>query len=232
MIDYRYAYFIGSLITVVIWIYLFIRGKHLRKEMLILSFATMILAPTNILYYGHYWRPEFIFNLYNFGIESIIVCFTYGGICGVIYESIFNKTGYKKRGLNLHISKIQLFLSGLAGIIVMLLLEIFTPLNIIYTSSTALLIVSVFFILFRKDLLISSLLTGGISLILSLIVYWILLIPFPEFIDRVWIPETISNIRILLIPIEEYFFHFALGMCLGAMYEVAYGESDRKRRKK
>ena len=229
--DYKYAYLVGSLITLVIWFILFINRKDLRREMLVLSFATMLLAPSNILYYGEYWRPLFVLNIFNFGIESIIVCFAYGGICGVSYEYLFRKTGYRLRSVNLQISRLQLILSIFSGMVVFLGLEIFTQINTIYTSSIALFIIGLLFILFRKDLLFPSLICALFATVLSVLVYWILLFVYPDFIDMFWIKDSISNIRILLVPIEEYFFHFALGLCVGVMYEVGYAESDRKIRR-
>ena len=229
--DYKYAYFFGSVVTLVIWFILFALRKDLRKEMLLLSSVKVLLAPTNILYYGEYWRPDFVFDLYNFGIESIMVCFAYGGITGVVYEFLFRKTPLKMKGVNLQISKLELVVSISLGLIVMLILKVFTPLNIIYTSSTGLLIVGIAFIYFRTDLLYPSIFSAIITVVISCLIYWLMLIFFPSFFDLVWIPDTISNIRLLEIPIEEYYFHLAIGLCFGVMYEVGFGKIDRRLRK-
>lgn len=231
MFDYKYAYLFGSLITLVIWMFFFIKRKDLRKEMLLLSVVTMVLAPTNILYYGEYWKPQFVIDFYNFGIESIIVCFTYGGIVGVIYEYVFRETTYKLRSIGSQIPKFEFAVSFLLGVVSILVLELFTNLNVIYTTSTGMIVMGILFIYFRRDLLIPSIFSGLFSVTLSVVVYWIMLIFFPRFFDLVWVPDTISNIRWLLIPVEEYYFHFALGFAIGVMYEVEKGNANRRIRK-
>lgn len=199
--------------------------------MLLLSVATMLLSPAEIIYTGRYWNPIFVLNFYGIGIESIIVCFTYGGIVGVIYEYIFRETSYKLKSIGTQIPRYQLSVSFLIGIVSILALELFTNLNVIYTTSTGMIVMGILFIYFRKDLIIPSLFSGLFSVVLSVIVYWIMLLFFPIFFDLVWIPDTISNIRWLLIPVEEYYFHFALGFAIGVMYEVGNGNANRRVRK-
>jgi cell shape-determining protein MreD len=108
-----------------------------------------------------------------------------------------------------------------------LLLEVLTELNAIYTSSFSLIVSTIFFILFRRDLLFPSLMCGLISMAISMVVYWILLLLYPSFFDMFWIEDTITGLRFLFIPLEEYLFHFALGSCVGVMYEIGYAEVDK-----
>lgn len=227
MIDYKYAYLIGAIITLVIWIIIFYKRKDLRKEMLTLSFITMFLAPTNILYFGDYWTPQFVFDIHNFGIESIIVCFAYGGICGVIYEYLFRKTPAPKRGVNTQLSNIQVLISFLFGIIAIFALEVFTELNVIYTTTTGLLVMGLLLIYLRHDLFFPGVISAIASTVIAVLVYWLLILIFPDFFDLFWIRDTITNVRFLLIPIEEYYFHFALGLTLGIIYEVRFGLYDK-----
>lgn len=62
---------------------------------------------------------------------------------------------------------------------------------------------------------------------ISMVVYWILLLLYPSFFDMFWIEDTITGLRFLFIPLEEYLFHFALGSCVGVMYEIGYAEVDK-----
>ena len=218
MIDYKYAYFIGAFVTLLVWLVLYITRKDLRNEMLVMSFATLLLAPTNILYFGTYWEPQFVFNFYNIGIESIIVCFSYGGICGIIYEYTLEKRLTPEGSLMSawHIKHPLIsFLLGLASIFS---LELFTDFNVILTTSTGLLVTGLAYVFYRRDLLIPALITGVLSTLISVIIYWLLLLLFPEFFDMFWVTENIIDIRLLSIPIQEHYFHFALGVCLGPMY--------------
>lgn len=227
MIDYKYAYLFSSLVFLAIWLFLFLKRKDLRKEMLILSFVTLLLAPASIIFFNRYWLPISVLNLWGVTIESVIISFTYGGICSVIYEFIFKKTPSQLKKASIPFSQIQVVVGLIFGMNVFIMMEVITDLNIIYTTSVGILSIGLTFLFFRKDLLIPSLAAAGISVALSLIVYWIVLVFFPEFIDRFWVFNTISGIKILFIPIEEYLFRFALGLCLGIIFEVAYAQIDK-----
>ena len=224
MLSYQYAYLIGSLITVPLWLYLYSARPDFRRKMMLLSLATVILAPTNILYYNSYWRPEFIFNIYNFGIESVIVCFTYGGICGVLYQFAANKKVSEKTLYSDRIGMKYFSLSILAGVVAILALEVLTDLNVIYTTTTGLFLSGILFTYIRRDLFMPSIYGGVLSTLVSMTVYWLLLIMYPEFFNRFWITSNLSDIKILWIPFEEYYFHFALGYCLTGMYELKNGK--------
>lgn len=229
MLEYKYAYLIGSLLALLIWIILFWRRKDLRREMLTLSLLTAALSPAELIYFGSYWRPEFIVNIFdlNIGIESILVCFAYGGVCGVVYEYFFRRKLIRKPNINMSVSKLTTLTCFLFGLIAIFFLESFTNLNTIYTTSTGLAVMGVLFIYFRPDLIRSALVSAVISILISILLYWILLIFFPSLFDKFWISEAITNVRILFIPIEEYYFHFALGLSLGIIYEVQFGLSSR-----
>ncbi|MEI7604537.1 MAG: lycopene cyclase domain-containing protein [bacterium] len=229
-IPYKYAYLFGSIIVLIVWILIFLKRRDLRSQMITLSCITALLAPTEILYVGHYWKPEFliyIFNL-NFGIEDFIVCFSYGGICGVIYEFVTKRTPIQLKNVQFQISKIEFLISILFGFITLIGLEALSNLNIIYTTSASMFVIGVCFVYFRRDLLISGLIAALISSVLCVLVYWIIIIFIKDFFDLFWITNEITNIRLLGIPVEEYFFHFSLGLCLGIMYEVANGLYDGK----
>jgi hypothetical protein len=219
---YQYAYLTGAVISIVIWVALFIGRRDLRKQMLFMSFLTLLLAPTNILYFGAYWQPQFLFNFYNVGIESVIVCFSYGGVCGVIYEYVFHKKDVSKDIDRWSIDYLHPGIAFLCGVVAILVLEVFTGLNVIISTSTGLLVTAAMYVYFRPDLVKPIFLAGLLSTAVSMIVYWILLLPYPDFFNEFWVAGKITNTRFLLIPIEEYFFHFSLGACLGSMYESVF----------
>lgn len=92
MESYRYAYLIGSLMFGVVWFYIYKRRPDLRKEQLFMSFVICLLGLSEHLFFGKYWKPQFIIALpaINAGIESLLLCFFYGGIASTLYEFVFN----------------------------------------------------------------------------------------------------------------------------------------------
>ncbi|KAF0236691.1 MAG: Uncharacterized protein FD167_4513 [bacterium] len=79
--DYKYAYLIGVLsILFPIWLFLLIRRKDLRKEILLTSIVIGLLGPfSELLYLRDYWHPETI-GTYPFGPEGFLFGFLLSGI--------------------------------------------------------------------------------------------------------------------------------------------------------
>src|SRR3989338_10389481 len=85
-------WFVLTLIFLLIWIVIFIFVKRSRKEMLWASILTAPFGLTEPLFVPEYWNPPSLFNLAaktGFDIESIIFCFSIGGIGVILYEFFF-----------------------------------------------------------------------------------------------------------------------------------------------
>ena len=81
------------IIFLAIWGVIFLFHKNLRSEILIVSFWTMPLGLTEPLFVPLYWNPPSLFNLAQrtgFDIESLIFCFSIGGVGSVLYRLIFH----------------------------------------------------------------------------------------------------------------------------------------------
>lgn len=92
----QYAFIIGNLLFLLVWIILFTIRPYLRKEMLIMSLIVAPMGPiSEIFYLRDYWRPE-TFNGLLIGVEDLLFGFTIGGITAVIYEAFFSRKYLKK----------------------------------------------------------------------------------------------------------------------------------------
>lgn len=225
---YRYAYLIGSLMFGAVWLYIYYKRPDLRKEQLSMSFAICILGLSEHLFFGKYWKPQFIFAIpaINAGIESLLLCFFYGGISSTLYEFVFNnvlkiysRESQKQRTL-------EIAVSILLGSVVFLLLWSTLSVNIIYATSAALLIVGVVLVYFRKDLLLSALVGGLVMAILSLSILLAFGLLFDGIFDAWWQIDLLTGYKIFHVPFEEVLWHFCLGFAVGPMYEVWKGFSN------
>lgn len=234
MESYRYAYLIGSLMFGAVWLYIYRKRPDLRKEQLFMSFAICILGLSEHLFFGEYWKPQFIVAIpaINAGIESLLLSFFYGGIASTLYEFVFNdvlkiysRESQKQRTL-------EIAVSILFGGVVFLLSWSTLSINIIYATSIALISVGAFLVYFRKDLLLPALVNGVIMALLSLFILWLFGLLFDGVFDAWWQIDLLTGYRIFNVPFEEILWHFSLGFAVGPMYEVWKGFSDYASKKK
>lgn len=104
--------------------------------------------------------------------------------------------------------------------------------NIIYATSAALLSIGAILVYFRKDLVLSALVSGVIMALLSLFILWLFGLLFDGVFDAWWQIDLLTGYKIFNVPFEEVLWHFSLGFAVGPMYEVWKGFSDYSSKKK
>ncbi|MBI4993723.1 hypothetical protein HZC33_02070 [Candidatus Wolfebacteria bacterium] len=228
---YPYAFLIGDLIFLGIWILLFWLRKDLRREMLAMSIICGALFPLALIHLADYWQPEHIIDFFNLhlGIEDFLFAFVIGGIGGVLHEALFGQihkfypTYFQKRNLK------EMILLAFFSIFIVLLLTYGFNINSIYSSYVSFLIIFAYIIFFRKDLFQQAIL-GGISVgILMLIFYQIWTKMYPGIIESWWKLENLSGIFILNVPLEEILWGFSWGLVGSVIYEFAKGISIKSK---
>jgi len=217
----EYAYFIGALIGLAIWLIFFILRKDLRKEIL---FGSLLAAPfgfSGSLFIPEYWDPITLFDLASkakFTIEGILFCFSFGGIATVVFEVFTRKKLVKiKPNYKTHILP---YFSFIAMIII---LEFMFPDKSIYNASIAPLLLAIYIGYKRRDL-IKQMLFGGIIFTLLYLLFFIIFNSiFPDYVEKVYTLKNLLGINILGTPIEEFIFAFAAGTAWSAFYEYVKG---------
>ncbi len=221
----QYIWLIGSLALLIIWIvvYLVLRDKTSRKEMLTVSLWTSLLGLTEPIFVPEYWNPPSLFNLAQktgFDIESLIFAFGVGGLAVVIYEAIFKIKHQKISLAEKHHPKHRLHLLVLfSAPIIFVLLSIFTNLNPIYSTFIALIGGGLFTLYCRPDLKKKMIVSAFIFLAIYFLFFLILITMFPAWARSVWNFAAISGILILGIPLEELMFALGLGFLWSSVYE-------------
>lgn len=228
MISFKFAYLLGTLAFGLVWLLIFIKRKDLRKEQLYMGALVGLAGFTEPLFYGSYWKPQFVFSLpnINIGFESIFLCFFYGGIASTLYEFIFNDVLKKTSRESQKERTLETLLSIFIGITVSLFSWSIFKINFIYATTFGLLSVGYTLTFFRKDLLVSGLVNGTIMAFLSFIILYVFGRIFPGIFDLWWRLDLLSGLKFLGVPVEEFIWHFSLGFGAGPMYEVWKGYSD------
>src|SRR3989344_3684010 len=135
----QFAWLLWSAFLIVIWgiIYVLLKNKESKKEMLVVSFWTSLLGLTEPLFVPEYWNPPSLFDLAHrtgFDIESLIFSFAIGGIAVVLYEQVFRTAHVHIPIQSQHTPHHRYHLWALLSApIIFTVLSLTTPLNPIYT---------------------------------------------------------------------------------------------------
>ncbi len=221
----QYAWLIWSLILLAIWaaVYLSLRSKESRKEMLVVSLWTSLLGLTEPLFVPEYWSPPSLFDLAmktGFDIESLIFSFGIGGIAVVLYERIF-KTRHETIPQSVqHSQRHRYHFWAIASAPIIFIILLFaTELNPIYSSAIALTLGGLAALYCRPDLKKKMIVGAFIFLVLYFLYFLILIAMYPGYVEQVWNLKDISGILIFSIPLEELMFAFSFGFLWSSVYE-------------
>lgn len=226
--NFQYASMLGNLLFLIVWIILFLIRRDLRNEILIMSLIVAPMGPiSEIFYLRDYWQPEF-FNSALSIIEELLFGFTIGGITAVIYEVFFGKK-YLQKNLRLHSHSKWLFVVGIFGITcIMFVGSVILGFNSMYVSIAAFLIIGIFILIMRRDLLKEAFFSGLFVGILMFLFYFIWTRIFPSVIQEWWLLKNISGVIILGVPLEELMWGFSWGFAAGPAYTFINGLRFKK----
>lgn len=225
VVDFQYAYLVLIIPFAVIWALIFILSQKTRKAQLIMSFLFLPAGTIGeILYFQDYWNPAsvFSFNIGNtrFLIEDFLFSFFIAGIGGAVYGII------SRRGLIKLEEPVNKFLSFFPIFIVGALISYFLfsfGVNSIFSTSIAFIIVALFMLRRRKNLVLNSILSGLAVMLIMLIAYFILYNAVENseaLLRQGWfLYGTFWGFSIFGIPITEMLWGFSAGMLLGSLYE-------------
>lgn len=202
----QYAWLIWSLLLVSIWlvIYIFLKDKDKRKEMLVVSLLTSLTGLTEPLFVPAYWNPPSLFNLAaltRFDIESPIFSFGAGGIAVVVYELIFRTSHEKMAAQSHHAGKHRYHLWAILSMPIIFAILLFaTPLNPIYVSVVSLMVGGVATWLCRPDLKKKMIVSAFLFLGIYFFYFLTLIIMYPGYVQQVWNLSAVSGILVVGIP--------------------------------
>ncbi len=217
----RFVYLVALIPFCLIWALIFSIRKDLRKEMLFMSTIIGILSLLSSYYWWtvDWWRPLTITGT-RVGIEDFIMGFTSGGITASLYEVVF-KRGLYKRKLHHHAGAGFTILLFLSQTIMWLFWGV--GLTSFWASTISMMLTALIIMVVRKDLILTSFLSGVLMVLISFSFYLTILFISPQWVNQTYL-SGLSGIRIINIPIEEFIFWFLFGLVFGPLYEYWQGE--------
>ena len=222
--DYKFGYLFLGVLLFLIWLsFYFIRKDLRRKQLKVSWFGGLAGLIAEYWYFKDYWHPYSILGRKIVSPEDFIFGFTITGISVVVYD-IFFKTKDEQYVTNNKKTFGNMFILGVASLF---LFNIFFGYNSIFVSSITFVILSLFMLSKRADLLKEAFFSGLIVLIIMFVVYHILFnLMFLDFWDKCWLlTNTRYGIEIYgNIPLTEMIWYFTWGSFSGIAYNFASGK--------
>ena len=221
----QFAWLFWSLILIAVWIviYVFLKSKESRKEMLLVSLWTSLLGFTEPFFVPTYWNPPSLFDLAHrtgFDIESFIFSFGIGGIAVVAYEYI-NRVSSEHIKTNERPSSCHRYhvLSILSAPLIFFVLFFATSLNPIYSAIIAMIIGGFAAWYCRPDLKKKMIVSAFVFLGIYFAYFVTIIALYPGYVEQVWNLEALSGLLFFGIPLEELLFAFSFGFIWSSIYE-------------
>jgi hypothetical protein len=220
--NYHYSYLVGALIFDAAWLACYVLGKNYRAE---IRWGTLIAAPlalTSILFVPQYWTPPSLFDLdqkIRVGIEDFLWAAAVGGFASAVAEILLKE----RLSVIRRAARKRHFAPFLVIIVVFIALEIWHSDKTIYNCIIAFAIGAVVIAFLRSDL-VPTMLIGAVSFTaLYFALFLIVLILYPEFVNRFYNIPKLLGIYVLKVPIEELLFAGTGGAIWSVAYEYVQG---------
>jgi hypothetical protein len=149
MVPLQYAYLVGDVVFLAIWLVLYAVRADIRREMVVMSFIIGVVSVlTAYFWWTHDWWHPLTITHTRVGIEDFLAGFSSGGIMATVYEVVFKKHYYRRKPDHHHPG----------GLTILLLLALLTfwligvvGITSFWASTAALVIIATILFSFRKE---------------------------------------------------------------------------------
>jgi hypothetical protein len=224
-----WAYLIGSLLGVAIWLAIFVRRRDLRRRMLWVSLLLLPMAPLGESYFLlDYWRPPLLLPLWYGGYEygglaDFLFAFALGGIAVAAHPLVARRAA-PPPGIRPRRRWLALVFAS-AMIATIYLLTDRGPVNSIFASMLGFLLTAAAICAARPDLIAASLVAAGVASLTLVGVEAIGSLMAPQFLSRYWLLAG-GPWGVLIagrVPLTEALWGAAFGAAVGPLYDACTG---------
>ncbi len=209
---YTYSYLIMDLLFLVGWVFFFVKCKEIRKEILIISVGLGLMGLfLETIYIGDWWMPLTITGRIP-AIESFLYAFAKGGFAmGLFYMFFKGNEG------EIDVRKYVIII-GLV-IILFMIMHYFFEINTFITTITILILGLARIYYKRPEVIKASILSGLLFLIIAVIIYNIVELITPGWIEAFWYFRNVPEIILLNMPVDDLIYYPLFGAAIGSIYE-------------
>lgn len=217
-------YNIVSALLLLIWVLFFLKKRDVRKEMLTIGILSLFLLPISIGV-KQFGTSEVITTLPLFTLADAIFTFSVAGIAASIYHVLLGKhyekalskqkRTTKKETVSAQLWFLRIFLAFLSYVWIAILLGLFFDLRMPVALFLSALILSVYLVSHRHDLLKDSLLSG----LLTTFAVFTSATVAGLFFAPIETGAIISSSTLLGVHTDLLLWSAALGLAIGPLYE-------------
>jgi hypothetical protein len=204
----------------------------LRRVILTMGLCSLPFALTESLFYPTYWEPRFLFDLVNaigFGIEDFIFVFGLAAFTSTVYPVCFNRRFEAREEAPVRVIAYRIA-ALLCGTFALTGLWVIAGLEMIWGSVVIMLGMSTAIWWSRRDLIVPSLLGGGVSALVYGAICYVFALLIPHVFELSWHVERFSNVYLLGVPLEEILYSAGAGVVATAFYPFAFSKRFEKNR--
>ncbi len=190
--------------------------KEERIKMIISGIGFGIMAVVFDYMFLNYWTPKYLMD--SIHIEDFLYGFLFAGILPSMHN-IFGKSrmsGKFKIDFKLIIAYVLILLVAFYLIVGVL------KWNYIYALSLAPFIIGIISFIKVKGKFTDILITVLCSIFITILVYNIILLIYPDAINSHFLLENISGLKLIHVPLEEWLFAICLGVGCTYTYEAVF----------
>lgn len=219
-----------ALALALVWIFLLLLSEETRKEQLIMSAVGLIITPGALLITSTDPRAGIQEYATAVGMPDLIFGTALFGIAAVLYQALFGKHAEKLRKKPYHLASPHMHWGAHLIIIVGVWLFIAAASHLVFllpplqSFIIAGLMIGIYLIAERKDLMTDALLSGIVIAILIFLLEQLFFVRlFPEAAAMYFEERGLSGIILGGIPAEEILWAAIVGFTVGPLYEYLRG---------
>ncbi len=219
------AFLLTSLVLFIVWLAFLLFSNETRREQVTMSIVGLVISPGILILAINDYRNVLTDSQSIIGIEDLLFAFSLFGIAAVIYQALVGRHVHKLRGSNYEIHHAGhwighlILVLGLWAFASLLLLFVFS-LSSIHALIVGGLLVGMYIIADRHDLLMNALLSGLFMAALIFVTEQIFFVRlFPMDAAALWQWDSISTFIVGGVPLEEIMWAAVVGFTVGPLYE-------------
>ncbi len=215
-----------TLALVVLWAFVFASSKETRHEQLVMSVIGLVLSPGALVLASIDYRSGRGTTSTIVGAEDLLFAACLFGLAAVVYQVVFAKHTERLKGVRIKLSHpashwvSHLLIAFGLWAFSSLALTLVLHLSSVEAFIVGGLLIGIYVIADRKDLLFNALLSGLLVAIMVFVVEQLFFMRiFPEASADFWQLGNLTGILLGGIPVEEILWAAVVGFAVGPIYE-------------